>query len=979
MTPIKSTAQVAFSSLVPGEAYNPHGVFAVSVRVKALLLLAASVVGLVGAVWLLLGRAVTARFARLEDEAIRRDVERVLHAIDREATELGITAKDWAEWDDAFAYLTVGSEEFERSNLGVDSLQVLSLCSLAYLDTQGRLRFGVHLSSSRESTVPLSASHLEAIERVIAVAGAGGSRRGVLLVDGSAHLLALRPVTHSDGTGRSPGFVAMLRSLEPEIIERLAAALDLRVELVHGPPPQGVGAPGGGGAWVESVENGTITGAARVPMLLGGDGLRVRVREDRALTREGAAMARYLALALAGCLLVFGTGLLVLLDRTVLARLAAVEATARLIAVNADPRARMTVHGRDEVGRLAGSINTMLAALEQSEAEARAGEERYRAVVEDQEELVCRWRTNGEIVFVNRAFAQLGDEPSQEWICRNFLDLVGGNDPAVAGGIAACSAAHPLFTFVTRHLRDGEVRWIQWTNRTIFDAEDVAVEHQAVGRDITAARQGEETLRACEKAVRGALDGPPDTGVLTDLGGTILSFNDATPGRLDLAATELVGSQVADHLGSAAAAWWQGARQAIAEGRLQVFDGVRDGRVLQVAVQPVRDADGTVRQLAVFTCDLTDLRRAEEAERQLRERAQVEEALKGTRDMLAQISRSIREVLWIRERPDGRFTYVSPGYEHIWGRSCDSLYADSGTFLAGIHPDDLEAVAASLRMDVPPPKRVVDFRVVRSDQTLRWVTVREFPLGEGDGAGERLLGLAEDITERKEMEQQSRRLESELRMLARRIDEAREEERRKLAVWLHDEVGQLLTALRLDLAWMAHRLPRRHAELHARLQEVQALLEDRLTSVQRVSIELRPSILEDLGLRAALEWAREQCMARTGLQVELAMSVDEAEIPRPVALALLRITQEGLTNIARHAGASRVTIAVRREGDRVELQVADDGRGIRPEEATGFQALGILGMRERTMAHGGTLEVRACPGGGSELLATMQLRRVGEA
>ena len=754
------------------------------------------------------------------------------------------------------------------------------------------------------------------IERVVAAAGVGGPRRGVVLVDRSAHLLALRPVTRSDGSGRSPGFVVMMRALEPEIMARVTAALDLQAELAHESLSGGTGVGGASKAWIESVEAGTITGVARLPLLLDGGRLGVRVREDRALTREGVAMARYLTLALAGCLLVFGTGLLFLLDRTVLARLATVEATARLIAANADPHARVAVQGRDEVARLAASINTMLAALERSEAEARAGEERYRAVVEDQAELVCRWRTNGEMVFVNRAFAGLGDGPSQEWICRGFLELVAGDDPSVARGIAACSPARPLFTFVTRHPQaSGEVRWIQWTNRTIFDSEDAAVEHQAVGRDITAARQGEETLRTCEKAVRQAIEGPPETGVLTDLGGTILTFNDATPGRLDVTITGLAGTQVADHLGSAAATWWQGAQRAIAEGRLQVLDAVRDGRILQVAIQPVRDAGGTVRQLAVFTFDLTDRRRAEEAERQLRERAQVEEALKGTRDMLAQISRSIREVLWIRERPDGRFSYVSPGYEHIWGRSCDSLYADPGTFLAGIHPDDLEAVAASLRMDVPPAKRVVDFRVVRSDKSLRWVTVREFPLGEGDGAGERLLGLAEDITERKEMEQQSRRLEAQLRMLARRIDEAREEERRKLAVWLHDEVGQLLTALRLDLAWLAHRLPRRHTELHARLKEVQTLLEERLTSVQRISIELRPSILEDLGLRAALEWAREQCVARTGLQVELTMEVDEAEIPRPVALALLRITQEALTNIARHAAASLVSIVVRREGD----------------------------------------------------------------
>lgn len=946
-----------------------------SVRAKAVVLLAAGVVGLVAAAWIVLSAIVEERFRRLEDGAVKRDVQRVLRAIDGELDALAVTAADWGKWDDAFTFMARGDEEFVRANLVPDTLKELDLCSMVFLDARGSLRFGLEKPGAAAEPGPLSDGHLVAVRALVAAAGAGAPLRGVVVIDGQMHIVAVHPVTRTDGSGPSPGAVVMARGLEPGLMRRLAMALDLNVELLEG----GQAATGAGaGPWAEAIDSRHIVGTGRLRTLLGGPELVVRVRAERTLSQQGAAMARLLTLALAAMQLLFGLAGLWLLDRHVLARLARVEATTRLIAANADPRARVEARGRDEVGRLASSINTMLAALERSEGEVRASEERYRAVVEDQAELVCRWRPNGDIVFTNRAFSDLFGEAAEPWICTSFLELVTGADASVRADVEARSIQHPLASFITSHrARDGSARWVQWTNRTIFDGNGTtAVEHQAVGRDITAQRQSEDMLRLAEKEVRAALDGAPETAMLTDLGGTVLAFFDATPGRLDVTVSRLAGSQVADHLGSAATAWWSAAQHAVAEGRLQLLEATRAGRTLQVAVQPVRDTAGTVRQLAVFTRDVTDRLRAEEAERKLAERAQIEEALRGTRDLLTQISRSIREVLWTRDGVTGRFSYISPGFEHIWRRGCDELYADPGVLLAGVHPDDRTTVEIGLAGDADRARSIVDFRVVRPDGSVRWMTAREFPLEGGDE--HRLLGLAEDVTERKEMEQQSRRLESQLRLLARRIDEAREEERRKLAAWIHDDVGQLLTALRLDLAWLERRMPKAKAELRTRLAEMQSLLESRLTSVQQISIELRPSILEDLGLRAALEWAGKQQTARTGLGVALDMEVPEGDVPQPVALAILRITQEALTNIARHAGARRVAIGVRRDAEKVVLTIADDGRGISAEEATGFRALGILGMRERTMAHGGTLEVVARPEGGTELVATMLLRQVGQ-
>lgn len=944
-----------------------------NVRAKAVLLLAAGIAGLVATAWLAFSAIVERRFRRLEEAAAVRDVRRVQRAVEGELDALAVMAVDWGKWDDAFAFMTRGGEAFVRANLIPDTLEELDLCAMAFVDGRGRLRFGQQRPAGSEAIGPLASDRREVIGALAAAAAPGGPLRGLVVLDREVHLAAVQPVTRTDGSGPSPGAVVMMRRLEPGLMRRLAAALDLDVELLVGTAAV---SGHGEGLRAEAIDDRRIVATGGLSTLLGGPPVLVRVRAARALSREGASMARVLTLTLTAMQLAFGLAGLWLLDRQVLARLARVETTARLIAANADTRARVEVRGRDEVGRLAASINTMLATLERSEAEVRASEERYRAVVEDQAELVCRWRPDGGILFANRAFADHFGAPGGAGVGASFLDLVAGADPAVRRELAARCAEQPLTTFVTRHpADDGSVRWVQWADRAIFDAAGTAaVEHQAVGRDITAQRQSEDTLRATEKEVCAALDGAPETAMLTDLGGTVLAFFDATPARLDVGAASLAGSQVANYLGSAAAAWWGAARDAVTEGRLQVLEATRAGRTLQVAVQPVRDAAGTVRQLAVFTRDVTDRLRAEEAERKLAERAQIEAALQGARDLLAQISRSIREVLWIRDSVSGDFCYVSPGFVHIWQRSCEELYADPGVLLAGVHPDDRAAVALGLAGDATRARSVVDFRVVRADGSVRWVAAREFPLLGGEE--HRLLGLAEDVTGRKEMEQQSRRLEAQLRLLARRIEEAREEERRKLAAWIHDDVGQLLTALRLDLAWLERRMPRAKAELRGRLAEMQALLESRITSVQQVAIELRPSILEDLGLRAALEWAGKQQTARTGLEVALDMAMPESDVPPPVALAILRITQEALTNIARHAAATHVTIGVRREGEKVVLRIADDGRGISAEEATGFRALGILGMRERTMAHGGTLEVMARPEGGTELVATMLLGQV---
>ena len=236
------------------------------------------------------------------------------------------------------------------------------------------------------------------------------------------------------------------------------------------------------------------------------------------------------------------------------------------------------------------------------------------------------------------------------------------------------------------------------------------------------------------------------------------------------------------------------------------------------------------------------------------------------------------------------------------------------------------------------------------------------------------LGIQRDITDRHLAAQEVSRSREELRTLAAHLETVREEERTRIARELHDELGQALTGLKLDLAWLEHRLPRHSsAEVGERAHELLDRLDGIMVSVRRIITELRPSVLDELGLPDAIEWQAQDFAARTGLALDFAVDVNGGVVPERVASAVFRMLQEALTNVARHARARRVAVSLRVETRSLALDVADDGRGITPTELRGGRSLGLLGLRERAIACGGTVEIRGEPGAGTTVSLRLPL------
>jgi PAS domain S-box-containing protein len=249
----------------------------------------------------------------------------------------------------------------------------------------------------------------------------------------------------------------------------------------------------------------------------------------------------------------------------------------------------------------------------------------------------------------------------------------------------------------------------------------------------------------------------------------------------------------------------------------------------------------------------------------------------------------------------------------------------------------------------------------------RWFENRIYPAPDG------LSIFFTDVTEEEETRERLRVSTDQLRALAARLDAIREEERRLMAREIHDQIGQALTALKLDLAGLRARLPGGDEEVATRAGEMDRLIDQTLETTRRLSTALRPPILDDLGLGAAIAWQAREFESRTGIRCTVALD-DAAAIDGAGALALFRIVQEALTNVARHAGARAVKIDLVSGEREAVLSVSDDGRGITAEETTRPEALGLAGMRERALVVGGAVEVRGTPGAGTTVTARVPRR-----
>jgi PAS domain S-box-containing protein len=233
--------------------------------------------------------------------------------------------------------------------------------------------------------------------------------------------------------------------------------------------------------------------------------------------------------------------------------------------------------------------------------------------------------------------------------------------------------------------------------------------------------------------------------------------------------------------------------------------------------------------------------------------------------------------------------------------------------------------------------------------------------------------LRTEIADRVRAEDQLRASLDQLRALAARLQSVREEERTSIAREIHDELGQACTAIKMDLALIGHKATKRQTRLRAKVDSAIKLVDGMIVTLRRIASDLRPRTLDDLGLTAALEWQAQEFESRTQIRCRVTLPPEPLVLDTERSTAIFRIFQESLTNVARHAHATRVEASLEREGNHLIFQVRDNGRGFDTEEAKAHKSLGLVGMQERALLLDGELKVEGVPGTGTTMILRIPL------
>jgi len=329
----------------------------------------------------------------------------------------------------------------------------------------------------------------------------------------------------------------------------------------------------------------------------------------------------------------------------------------------------------------------------------------------------------------------------------------------------------------------------------------------------------------------------------------------------------------------------------------------------------------------------------------------------------------------------GNPLYISPQVKTILGFSREEWLTDSFLWLKQLHPEDRERVLRDISNSAVNHRGggfCLEYRIYSKEQRLLWVRDEAVVVQNEDGQPQFLQGILLDITGRKSSEEQLRRSHERLRDLAAHIEAAREDERTRIAREIHDELGQSLTGLKMDVAWVEKRLSASRDSgatplLLDKIQSIKQIIAATIQCVRKITTELRPGILDDLGLLAAIEWQAMDFQNRMGISCEFLTLPESLEVDGKRSSSVFRIFQEILTNIARHANATRVFVCLKEEAGSLVLEVKDNGRGITEREVRGGKSFGILGMRERALLLGGEFDIRGAQGQGTTVRVRIPL------
>ena len=579
----------------------------------------------------------------------------------------------------------------------------------------------------------------------------------------------------------------------------------------------------------------------------------------------------------------------------------------------------------------------------------RESEEKFRTLVEVSSDCIWEVDVNGVYTYISPQMRNVVGFEAHELIGKTPYSLMTRQEAErVIAYLEPFAAARQIFVFLenaNRH-KNGEIVITETSGIPIYDSAGNYIGYRGIVRNITERKQTAEALRRSEEKFRNLVEAATDWIWETDARGVYTYASPQIKSLIGYEPEEIVGKRPFDLMPPDEAARVRDVvRQLTAEKRgFALFESIqqhRNGSLIttETSAVPFYDDAGKLLGSRGIARDITERNRAEIAlrESELRLRTVVTAA----------------PVILFALDGDGIFTLSEgKGLEflglkagEVVGQSVFELYADVPEIIADIK------------------------RALAGESFINTVEIADLcyqsrytPIINENGGVTGLIGVSIDITSSKRIENELLASQKQLRELSAHLESVREEERKYLARELHDELGQTLTALKIDLVRFGGKTPEPKknlsaAEIKSKIPAMISIVDAAMNTTRKIVAELRPGVLDELGLAAAMEWQVGEFQKRTGIKSSLEIEFDEAATCMNLKTTVFRILQECLTNIARHSGASLAQIKLRDEGFRIFLEVEDDGRGISRNEAVNQPSFGIVGMRERAYLLNGTVEI----------------------
>ena len=606
--------------------------------------------------------------------------------------------------------------------------------------------------------------------------------------------------------------------------------------------------------------------------------------------------------------------------------------------------------------RMIGSMVNMTPIYEAQKVVAES-ENRLRTIYETEPECIKLLGREGELLEMNPAGLAMIEAEN--------LEMVKGK--SVLGIVAP--AYRKAFEKLTRDVFKGKSgtlefeiiglkgahRWLETHAVPMRDPAGTIIALLGVTINITERKKAEQAVKESEEKFRTMIEQAPDGIFISDQDAFLVDVNTSGCIMLGYSKEELLKMKYFDLISP----------ENLKNDPLRIDDLMsgkiilnerkvirKDGSEISVEINAKLSANGLIQS---YIRDVTDRNKAEQAVKESEEkyRTLVEQAV----DAIALYDAT------------GKILDVNTGSANLLGYTKKELLQMSLSDVLTAEEIKLKPVQYDLLRKGNSTVRQRKLR--RKDKSIVETEVRSQQLPDG-----RFLSVIRDLTERIQAETELETSYQAIRKLTSHLQNIREEERTSIAREIHDELGQQLTVMKMDVSWLKKEVGIKNESVNIRLKELIGMLDETVKSVRRISSQLRPSLLDDLGLAAAIEWQLQEFEKKSGIITRFITSTTEIKLPIDIKTALYRIFQESMTNVARHSKAKNVRVNLSAKNNKLILSITDDGKGFDKREIADKKTLGILGMKERTSMIGGIYKIESIPGNGTVATVAISLTRI---